>query len=196
MPGPRDRKPPDQHTADPHGTTPTPPEEPRRPPRPAVGLPLLPDGRYALPEGNPCEGCDHCCRYVALAIPTPRTKRDFEEIRWYVLHDHVSVYIDWQGDWGIQFETTCRWLSGGRCSHYQLRPHVCREYDPAGCERYVVAPAERVMLRNEQDLARYLAQREDRLAARRGARRARKAARTARESRGPSSSRPKATGGR
>jgi Fe-S-cluster containining protein len=104
---------------------------------------------------------------VALAIPTPRTKRDFEEIRWYVLHDHVSVFIDWGGDWGIQFETKCRWLVGGRCSHYELRPPVCRDHDPAGCERYVTGPAERVMIRNEEDLERYLAKREARLAARR-----------------------------
>lgn len=175
----RDRKPPGHHTADPHGATPTPPEEPQRPPRPPLGLPLLSDGRYALPEGNPCEGCDHCCRYVALPIATPRTKRDFEEIRWYVLHEDVSVYIDWDGDWGIQFETKCRWLSGGRCTHYELRPRVCREYDPAECQRYVPRPAERVLIRSEQDLERYLEQREGRLAARRGSRRMRKEARTA-----------------
>jgi Fe-S-cluster containining protein len=24
----------------------------------------------------------------------------------------------------------------GRCSHYALRPDLCREYDPAECERY------------------------------------------------------------
>jgi Fe-S-cluster containining protein len=175
----RDRNAPHPHTADPHGATPTPPDEPRRPPRPALGLPLLPDGRYALPEGNPCEGCDHCCRYVALAIPTPRTRRDFDEIRWYVLHEGVSVYVDWEGDWGIQFETKCRWLSHGRCSHYELRPRVCRDYDPAGCQRYVTGAAERVLIRNEQDLGRYLEERERRLAGRRRARRGLKEARKA-----------------
>lgn len=166
----RDRKPPDPHTAAPHGAVPTPRDEPRRPPRPALGLPLLPDGRYALPAGNPCDGCDHCCRYVALPIPTPRSKRDFDEIRWYLLHDHVSVYIDWEGDWGIQFETTCRWLHAGRCAHYELRPGVCREYDPAECERYARAPAERVLFRNERDLDLYVERRERRLAARRASR--------------------------
>jgi len=183
MPRTRGPRPPDHHTADPHGATPTPPEEPRRPPRPALGLPLRPDGTYVLPEGNPCEGCDHCCRYVALAIPTPRTKRDFDEIRWYVLHENVSVYIDWEGDWGIQFETKCRWLSGGRCTHYALRPRVCRDYDPAGCERYVPRPAERVLIRNEKDLERFLAEREARLAGRRNARRARSVSRDATGSR-------------
>jgi Fe-S-cluster containining protein len=132
---------------------------------------VLSDGRFALPEGNPCEGCDHCCRYVALPIRTPRTNRDFEEIRWYVLHENVSVYIDWEGDWGIQFQAKCSWLRDGRCTHYELRPHVCREYDPAECERYVPEPAEKILIRNTHDLERYLAEREERLR-KRAARRA------------------------
>lgn len=140
-----------------------PQDRPPRPPRPAIGLPLLPDGRYELPGGNPCEGCDHCCRYIAMSIPNPRTKRHFEEIRWYVLHEGVSVYIDWEGDWGIEFRTNCTWLKDGRCTHYALRPHLCSDYDPAECERYVTSPSEKILIRNEQDLDRYLARREERL---------------------------------
>jgi len=164
------------HSADPHGSGAAADGGPPRPPRPAIGLPLLADGRHALPEGNPCEGCDHCCRYVALPIRRPRTRRDFEEIRWYVLHENVSVYIDWEGDWGIQFHTSCRWLEDGRCTHYALRPHICSDYDPADCERYVPEPAEKVMIRNERDLERYLAGRAERIRKRRtGARRSRAA---------------------
>ena len=148
------------------------PDSRPRPPRPAIGLPLLPDGRTALPEGNPCEGCDHCCRYIALPIPTPRSKRDFEEIRWQVLHEGVSVYIDWEGDWGIEFRADCSWLKDGRCTHYELRPNVCRDYDPAECERYVDEPPEKRLIRNEEDLAQYLAERAERLRKRRAKREA------------------------
>jgi len=109
----------------------------------------------ALPEGNPCEGCDHCCRYVSIQIDTPRSRRDFEHIRWYLLHKNISVMIDWEGDWLIQFDTPCEWLVEGRCSHYRLRPDICREYDPAECERYA-GPGERVLLRTPDDLERYL----------------------------------------
>jgi Fe-S-cluster containining protein len=104
---------------------------------------------------------------VALPISAPRTKRDFDEIRWYVLHQNVSVYIDWDGDWMIQFDSPCEWLKGGRCVHYELRPEICRDHDPAECERYVPFPAEKVFIRNEADLQRYLEEREARLAARR-----------------------------
>ena len=128
---------------------------PLRPPRPAIGLPILPDGRTALPEGNPCEGCDHCCRYVSIQIDRPRSKHDYDNIRWYLLHKNVSVMIDWEGDWLIQFDTPCEWLIDGRCGHYTLRPEICREYDPAECERYAGA-AEKVLLRNPDDLERYL----------------------------------------
>ncbi len=158
---------PGHHAADPHGTGAERTDGRLRPPRPALGLPLLPNGHIALPDGNPCEGCDHCCRYVSLPIPRPRTRRDFDEIRWYVLHRGVSVYVDWEGDWMIQFDSPCAWLKDGRCVHYELRPEICRDYDPAECERYVPAPAEKLLIRNEADLERYLEEREARLAARR-----------------------------
>lgn len=152
------------HTARPSAPT---LDGPQKPPRPPIGLPLLPDGRTALPKGNPCQGCDHCCRYIAIQIDTPRTKKNFEDIRWYVLHRGVSVWVDWEGSWMLQFETQCNWLKDGRCSHYSLRPDLCREYDPAECERYSHTPAEKHLFRNEQDLDAYLVQREQRLAKRR-----------------------------
>lgn len=141
-----------------------------RPPRPPIGLKILPDGRYTLPEGNPCVGCDHCCRYLSLEIDRPRSKRDFENIRWYLLHKSVSVMVDFEGAWLIQFDTPCEWLVDGKCSHYALRPEICREYDPADCERYNPSPAEKILLRNEADLDRYLTEREARLASRRKSR--------------------------
>ena len=106
---------------------------PLRPPRPPIGVALLEDGRYALPSGNPCAGCDHCCRYITINIPTPRTKLDFDNIRWYILHQNVCVFLDWEGDWMVQFDTTCEWLVDGRCTHYRFRPEICRDYDPADC---------------------------------------------------------------
>ncbi len=155
------------HSAKPDAPGPHEVDAAPRPPRPPIGLPILPDGRTALPEGNPCVGCDHCCRHVALEIDTPRTKRDFDNIRWYLLHKNISISVDWEGDWLIQFDTQCNWLVDGKCSHYSLRPDICREYDPADCERYNPNPAEKYMMRNEKDLDAYLVKREARLAARR-----------------------------
>ena len=154
----------DEHSAKPHGSgePEAHPKGPMRPPRPAIGLPLLPTGCFQLPEGNPCEGCDHCCRYVTIPIDRPRSRRDFDNIRWYLLHRDVSVLCDWEGTWMVQFDTPCEWLKDGRCSHYVLRPEVCREYDPADCERYCPTPAEKILLRDEKDLERFLEEREKR----------------------------------
>jgi Fe-S-cluster containining protein len=67
----------------------------------------------------------------------------------------------------VQFETPCEWLVDGKCCHYELRPEICREYDPAECERYHSVPAHKVLLRDERDLERYLADREERAKRRR-----------------------------
>lgn len=62
----------------------------------------------------------------------------------------------------VQFDTPCEWLKDGKCGHYIHRPEVCREYDPADCERYCPSPAEKILLRDEKDLERFLEERESR----------------------------------
>jgi Fe-S-cluster containining protein len=143
---------------------------PTKPPRAPIPLAIRPDGYAVLPEGNPCVGCDHCCRYIALEIDRPTTKKDFEHIRWYLLHRSVSIVIDWDGAWLLQFDTPCEWLVDGQCSHYELRPEICREYDPKECERYLPTESHKFLLKTEADLQKYLADREVRLAKRREAR--------------------------
>jgi Fe-S-cluster containining protein len=143
---------------------------PLKPPRAPIPLALRPDGYAVLPEGNPCEGCDHCCRYIALQIDTPRKKADFENIRWYLLHRSVSIVIDWDGAWILQFDTPCDWLVDGKCTHYELRPEICREYDPKECERYLPSQSYKFLLKTEADLQKYVAEREVSLAKRRAAR--------------------------
>lgn len=141
-----------------------------RPPRPPIPVTLRPDGYAVLPEGNPCQGCDHCCRYVAIEIDKPTTKKDFENIRWYLLHRSISIIIDWEGAWLIQFDTPCEWLADGKCTHYELRPEICREYDPSECERYLPTQSHKILMKTEADLREYLEAREVKLAARRRAR--------------------------
>ncbi|MEC7678378.1 MAG: hypothetical protein VX694_03850, partial [Planctomycetota bacterium] len=45
--------------------------------------------RIDFPEdANLCEYCTaKCCHYFALAIDEPVNRRDFDFIRWYLLHD-------------------------------------------------------------------------------------------------------------
>ncbi|MEM0926387.1 MAG: YkgJ family cysteine cluster protein, partial [Planctomycetota bacterium] len=42
--------------------------------------------------------CDHCtakcCRYFALPIDAPSTRKDYDYIRWYLLHDRATVFVE------------------------------------------------------------------------------------------------------
>ncbi len=82
-----------------------------------------------------CEQCTAaCCRYIALPIDKPTAARDFDDIRWYLMHEGVSVFVE-DGDWYVQFQTRCRNLGAdNRCMIYTARPQICREYEPGACD--------------------------------------------------------------
>jgi len=82
-----------------------------------------------------CEHCTgHCCRHIALPIDEPENKRDFDDIRWYLVHEGVSVFVE-DGEWYVNIETRCRHLQEDfRCGIYETRPKVCREYSADNCD--------------------------------------------------------------
>ena len=82
-----------------------------------------------------CEHCTGaCCRYVALPIDEPETQADFDDVRWFLMHAHVSVFVE-EGAWYIAFETPCRQLQPDqRCGAYGTRPKVCRAYSADECD--------------------------------------------------------------
>ncbi|MGN6544628.1 MAG: YkgJ family cysteine cluster protein [Aureliella sp.] len=82
--------------------------------------------------------CDHCtakcCRYFALAIDKPEERRDFDFMRWYLLHDRASVFVE-DDSWYLLVHTTCKHLqSDHRCGIYHTRPQICRDYTTDACE--------------------------------------------------------------
>ena len=82
-----------------------------------------------------CEHCTAvCCKYVALPIDRPTTLRDFNDMRWYLMHEGVSVFVE-DGDWYVQFATACRNLEpDNHCGIYETRPQICREYKAGECD--------------------------------------------------------------
>jgi len=83
----------------------------------------------------PCTECARCCTYVAIEINAPATARYATDILWYLYHENVSVFLDDDGEWTLQFETRCRNLRDDRlCAIYERRPHVCRDFDNTRCE--------------------------------------------------------------
>ena len=82
-----------------------------------------------------CDYCSaKCCRYFALAIDAPHEFEDFEFIRWYLLHEKATVFVE-DKDWYLLVHTTCKHLlSDNRCGIYETRPQICRDYSTAECE--------------------------------------------------------------
>ena len=88
-----------------------------------------------IPGAVLCDFCTaKCCRYFALPIETPKVRRDFDYMRWYLLHDRASVFTE-DDIWYILVHTTCRHLlPDNRCGIYETRPQICREYTTDKCE--------------------------------------------------------------
>ncbi|HEX9637447.1 MAG TPA: YkgJ family cysteine cluster protein [Acidobacteriota bacterium] len=109
-----------------------------------------------IPSQHPCHECGLCCRYVAIEIDPPRSKRDVSDILWHLYHRDVSAFISHEGDWYLQYTTPCEHLQpGGACAIYQERPAVCREYQVDECERWD-PPGERLLMEDALSLVRYL----------------------------------------
>lgn len=82
-----------------------------------------------------CDYCTaKCCKYFALPIDTPTRRKDFDYIRWFLLHDAATVFSE--GDtWYLLVHTPCKHLRGdNRCGIYETRPNICREYTTDACE--------------------------------------------------------------
>ena len=98
--------------------------------------PRIKPPREAIKAGESlCTYCTaKCCKYFALPIDTPTEARDFDFIRWYLLHEHASVFLD-EGVWYLLVHTPCRHLQAdNRCGIYETRPNICREYTTDKCE--------------------------------------------------------------
>ncbi len=82
--------------------------------------------------------CDHCtakcCRYFALPLETPDTLKDFEYIRWYMLHGETTIFCE-DDDWYLMVHNKCDHLQPDqRCGIYETRPQICRNYSTDECE--------------------------------------------------------------
>jgi Fe-S-cluster containining protein len=103
-------------------------------------LPLL-----SLPGSHPCQDCGACCTYVAAEIDAPTTARDYDQIHWYLTHSGVAVYIDWEGDWFLEFEARCDHLTSAKtCDAYGDRPELCSDFSWEECEKTTQEPGHKV----------------------------------------------------
>ena len=75
-----------------------------------------------------------CCRYYALPIDTPTTWKEFDFVRWFLLHRGATVFTD-EGTWYLLVHSECQHLRPDNlCGIYETRPRICRDYTTANCE--------------------------------------------------------------
>ncbi|MFV1965631.1 MAG: YkgJ family cysteine cluster protein [Pirellulaceae bacterium] len=96
---------------------------------------LKPSREDLEPDQVLCEFCaGKCCRYFALPIETPEKHKDYDFIRWYLLHERASVFTE-DDVWYLLVHTQCRHLlEDNRCGAYDTRPQICRDYTTDDCE--------------------------------------------------------------
>lgn len=105
-----------------------------------------------------------CCHYVAVPIDTPRSNADFDDVRWYLMHEGMHVY-KYEGVWHLLSESRCRHLLPNNvCGAYEKRPKVCEDYDPGSCE-HVGDVAYDLYFRDDAELETWLAARKARRSA-------------------------------
>ncbi len=106
----------------------------------------------------PCFECGaKCCRYVAVEIDTPKTKKEYDDIRWYLLHENIYIFIDHDNCWHIEFRTRCRSLADDhRCIEYETRPQICRDHGwPIGTCEFFASPY-KVRFKTPEEYERYM----------------------------------------
>jgi len=82
-----------------------------------------------------CDECAAlCCRYVALPIDNPETRKDYDDIRWYLVHENIVAFVE-KRQWYLGILNRCKHLQpDNRCGIYETRPRVCRKYSTDNCE--------------------------------------------------------------
>jgi Fe-S-cluster containining protein len=89
-----------------------------------------------MAKDDQCKKCTAlCCRYFALPIDTPKDKGDYDDIKWFLCHKGITVFVE-EGDWYINIKNKCRYLTDKehRCRIYKKRPRICRQYRHSNCD--------------------------------------------------------------
>ncbi|MBW3004802.1 YkgJ family cysteine cluster protein [Candidatus Woesearchaeota archaeon] len=110
-----------------------------------------------IPDSNPCKGCPAlCCKFVAVELDEPESEKDWDEIKWMLCHENITVYKDNDGDWLVEFATNCRMLDEkNHCKIYDKRPKLCREHDPESCVTHGEGDVHIILFEKPEDVDEY-----------------------------------------
>ena len=137
-----------------------------------IRLPVLaappPPGVVLHPNCARCTAL--CCQYVSTEIDPPTTRVDFDNVRWYLMHPGVRVFVEEGGRWFLQFMSRCENLGADNlCRIYDRRPQICRDLQPTSCE-FALGPGDQQYFTRPEEFERWQAERTRRQQARRARR--------------------------
>ena len=96
-----------------------------------------------------------CCKSVAIEIDTPEDLDDFEDLKWYIYHPGLTVYVGGKGDWNVNMSIGCIHLTKeGKCMIYENRPPVCRDYGVDDCNN---CDDKEIVFNTAEDVDAYIA---------------------------------------
>lgn len=103
---------------------------------PAISIIELLPRHSEIVMSTTCKECGaRCCRYFCFEIDKPTSYDEFENLRWYLMHEGVTVHIDLDDDWYMAIANRCKNLDENNlCKQYDNRPLICRKYDTEGCD--------------------------------------------------------------
>jgi Fe-S-cluster containining protein len=117
-------------------------------------------GRRVPFRSSKCGTCIAlCCRYIATEVDGPDVPKDFEILRWFLLHERTQLFIEGR-KWFLQVFLRCRELAADNaCKIHATRPSICREYEPDGCDRDEVEERAKIvrLFRSAEELDVYAA---------------------------------------
>lgn len=105
-----------------------------------------------------CKDCKaDCCKHVAIEIDKPENKKSFENIKWYVAHKNIHVWVNDEDEWHVEFATPCEHLRDDySCKIYTTRPNICREYDSSDCVANNLESEETFSFNTIEDVEKYV----------------------------------------
>jgi Fe-S-cluster containining protein len=103
-----------------------------------------------------CEKCAAlCCRYFVLEIDKPETRRQFDDVRWYLVHENTFVFIE-KRKWYLGVYARCKHLQqDNRCGIYEKRPRICRDYSTENCDYHGGDYDWEILFSSAEQLERY-----------------------------------------
>src|SRR2546430_2043522 len=86
-------------------------------------------------SGPPKSAAEGSSDWICVPIAPPESKWQYGQVRWMLLHEGISVYVDHDNDWYLEVQTRCGELTEKNlCRSYLERPKLCEEYSPERCQ--------------------------------------------------------------